>query len=1074
MIDVAILYQIITSAQQSSSLKQFPFRAIFAAYEEVLARNRLDPNHDQIYLRFLLRLGDRKQSNKSLYESFEALLAELGIQIEINAGEDDGPHITRNFSTEGDINADTTTQSNANGRARGNARRASFHSLYGTENESFKAEKTRPPSRASSFQYPSGRRVAHSELPATRASIRSTERSTHQPSHSTSALAHHGRGRLTAQEFASNLQHYQRRNESAQGVSNNRFNNHVLFGNSSVEQSPKQPSTCSSERRYSSNPSDYGEFRNGLSDNLQKNQLSYALSQHELLYRPSDTQLLRDADTFEHYRVNGLARKIIRKWLLVALPAEKRHKEMEICALNYDTEALIRQGFNHWRMRLYRKRRAAEIEGFFCRLGIRAGKARDLYLLTKAFTHWVECAYEVGLRTYEARRRVLSSKYFNVWRDVTVANELKVRRLGLHKFFNIWKQRCVRNLTDEATAITFGLENLLQTAYWRWFWTFCEERAPEWRDARMRKTYAILWVLKIRQISQRESNAVSVLHDKKKRNVFGQWLYKTRAIVTNSQEAVRFNQQNLKNSLLNEWKLKRQHAPLAQRISNMVDWRVAGATFATFVARFRIERRAEEVNRLRIMRNSWTQWNNRLRWQTLARQIDDRFVLEALYKWVIAERLALLQRLNAQRLKQKILLLIDSRYAAIQAQRALSFQVVEQNRKIRHLRLLMMRWKQRLESYRQVERKALEFYSLRISQEALQIWSAKSIQLQKLSRWANDANYYFLVTKRLEHWRAAVVESKREKRRDAYIRVRRRSKMDLARGVIWRWRDLVSQLVAADQEAQGVNQERLLQVGTNLFYKWETRWKHAMNQNLDATDYYQRKITIYHFRTWLDRLQAYTEHEKVAQQFSYQRLEKPAFRLLHRLRLQVLELQGRTRTADSLHALHTRRHVHNFLRHWHSLTASARNLSPSRRDTPFSARVKRLTSRTEPEDLTARAEDWTAFEDGFDLGDWKPALDAHSSATPLPARFMPLPSTPAVRVRFSTKAGTSTTPAWSPRPEAALLSNTPATGGQPGTVTPMFQRRQRLHFDSQQRRGPLGRSVGFAPVVEDEPKTPGR
>lgn len=278
----------------------------------------------------------------------------------------------------------------------------------------------------------------------------------------------------------------------------------------------------------------------------------------------------------------------------------------------------------------------------------------------------------------------------------------------------------------------------------------------------MRRTHAILWVLKTRQISQRESNAVSELHEKKKTIAFGRWLNKTRAIMNNSQEAARFNQQNLKSSLINGWRLKRQYAPLAQRISNMVDWRVAGTTFATFVARFRIERRADEVNRLRIMRNTWTQWNDRLRWQTLARQIDDRCMLEALYKWVIAERLALLQRLNAQRLKQKVLLLIDSRYAARQAQRTLSFQRVEQNRKTMCLRSLMTRWRQQLESCRQVERKALEFNGPRISQEALQIWTAKNIHLQKLRRWANDANYFFVVTKRLEQWRAAAVESKRE------------------------------------------------------------------------------------------------------------------------------------------------------------------------------------------------------------------------------------------------------------------------------------------------------------------------
>lgn len=1090
--DVGILYQIITSAEQSAEVGSLPFRAIFTAYDRVLAQNGLDPDHDQVYLRFLLRLGDAKVPEQSLYERFEALLAELGLQIEIHTGEDGDQQITRNLSVNDGVGFNSSLQSKGSDPPRKDRRRASFHSLYDTENGNAKSQTARPPSRASSSQYPFGKDVRDHHTP-TRASIRTSGRAPQRSTRSQSSTAQPGRGRLTAQEFTNNLQRYQRRNGSATNNWLSGVHNHVLPDVDLVNQA--EQAYTARLKRQSSHTSGSKLAEGEPPGGSQSHQTSYSLRHQELLYRPSETQLLRDADTFEHYRIKALTRDIISKWGALAIQAEKDRREMEVFATNHDAGILLQQGFDHWRTRLHEKKRIAETNRFFNRLELRASRARDLFLLTKAFTHWAECASEEVLRTSKARHHILRLKYFNAWRDITVVNELKVRRRGLHKFFNIWKQRCVQNLTDQAIAVTYHHEKLVKTAYWGWFWTFCEKRAPEWRAAQLKTKYFRIWLAKHQQISQREKRVTISLRDESKRSVFLRWLQKSRTVLSISHKAASFDHQRILVNSLNEWRLARQHAPLAQEVSNMVDWRVAGTTFATFVARFRAERRAEEVNRLRMMRNFWTQWNDRLRWQTLCQKIDDRFILESLYKWVIAERARLLQRLVAQRLKQRTLSVISGRVLATRARRFQSLQRFERSHSLQLVRSATVIWRNRLESHREDERVALGFYHPRIARESLQVWNNKHLHLRQLEAWAIDSEFYFLGTKILKRWQAAVVESKRNKLRDAYGQTRRKLKMKLATKIIRRWQGLTATLADLDQQAQAINQGRLLQIGSSLFDSWRSKYEAVVDQNYKAKEHFQQRFVTVHLHAWRDKFRAQQDVQERAEQFAGLRIEKDAFRWLQKLRLQMIEFQGRARNAESLRALHEKRHMHNIVRYWSSKTAARRGLP--QREPARSSRPKRFSLRAAAEeDFTASArapEEWTELEEGFDennLGDWIPTpIEAEFNSTPLPA-YLNTPSKRAVRIRPLGGSTSTTTPAGTPLQQRTalappLLPKTPVAIFQRGAaaaplITP-FQRRLRTQQPYTEPRvtnrpSALGRSVAggtFGAIVEDEPGTLG-
>ena len=1034
-------------------MEKKPFRAIFAAYDTVLAQNGLDPDRDQLYLRFLLRLGNKKDPGLSLYDSFELLLGELGIQIEFDPEENAIQDVTRDVDVENGFGLDDTAISSPRDGFRRQSRRASFNSMYDLEDGSTRASRSRPTSRATMSRLQDSQNPLQKPRSSSRATTRPTERTTSQLSQAqvqSRAIQQH-RGRLTAQEFAANVQFTTKTHASA----SRNAANHARNGPFSRDQ-VRRPQTSVVD--------DVSLAEDSLGEDAQTSKFTHetrspeAVAQREVLDRPSRTQLLRDADTFEHYRIRSVA----RKWFAAALQASHSFRLLEQKASAHDAGRLLHEALEHWQHRVRSKRHASETERFFNRLELRAGKARDLYLLSKAFTHWAECAYEVGINTSTARRHILRLKYFNAWLEITAVNVLKVRRLRLQKFFTVWQQRYVRVVTDETRAALLHKDNLHKLGYWRWFWVFCERRAPEWRAIRLKKKYFSKWMLVLRQDSLRNYQATVAFNEKIAKRTLAQWLAKARIVLAQTREAGHFDQQKIYARQLSTWRSKTYHVPLARQVSNMVDWRVAGTTFAVFVSRYRVEGQAEEINRLRLLRNAWTQWNDRLRWRALAHQIDDRVVIEALYKWVLAERFVLLRRLYQERLKQRHLSKLMTVSYNVQAQRNGSVRAFESERTRRSLHSILIHWRQRSSSYGQDEEVAFQFHAPRIAQENLRKWASKLTHSRKLNGWAKDAEYYFVATRNLKRWRTAAIESKRRKRREAYVQIRRKSKVQLATRYLAHWRGRTARTLGIQERAERINQDRLLRYGTNTFDKWHTLLSQHVHLNDQAEEHYSLVLMSQYVYHWRQRLQARSDSEEFARLFFEPHLSSLASSCLHKCRLRMIEYKALTSKAVSFQKTYDKRHIRQHLRQWQAKTIAKQNVR-SNPDRTTSSRARRHALQAEAdggdEGLTTRAEEWTAL----DLGEWIPSLETQSSSTPLPG-YLSTPSKRAARARALVRV--STTPAGTPlgRRQGSQVATEPRT--ELGTG-------RRVAF----RRSIVGARVGnsvFGPILEDEsPRTPG-
>ena len=1038
------MYQIIRSAEQYPEADALPFRAIFAAYETVLPENGIDPDHDQVYLRFLFRLGDRREEGQTLYGSFVALLEELGLQIEFVPDEDGDKGDSRFIEATNGRRPDhaPTPQNDVFSKP---SRRNSSGSMYNAQNEGTEQADARPWSRASMSRLDISQRSVLEPRPSTRATTRKTEKTAIYVSPQKPPVSQARRDRLTAEEFVRSLEipHQRKRPKSSQ-----------------PSQRKQIPAPFQGASPHTPNDTDHLDEDNDGNDSRHDEVLAiarpmqpkYAPSQHERLYNPSRTQLLRDAETFHDFRVRSIARDIVDRWCFAAIQAKNQHEHLERLAAAHDAEILLRQAFEHWRLRLHAKKQAEATERYFKHEEKRIRRARDLMLLSKAFTHWAQCASDERLRSIDARQKILSLKCFRAWRAITVANQLHIRHQGMRKFFGIWKKRQLQTLTNDVKADLVRQESITRNAYWDWFWAFCERRAPEWRIARLKRKFFTQWAAAFRNYRRQEQHAEIKAQNDIRRQAILTWRGKAGLIVSDQRKAVSFLRHNDTMHAVHSWKRSVSNAPMYQQVTNMIDWRVAGATFAIFVARYRCEKQAEAVNRLRILRTSWTQWNDRLRWQTVARRIDDRFCLEALYKWVISERHILLERLYEERLKQGFMHKLRKESAARQMHRAQSCRLIEEKRRKATLQDCLTRLHFQLDNVRKDSRIASEFRAPKLLQDALVPWTQGLKHVQELEDLAKDTCFYYTMRRQVRRWHTACLESKKQKRKNAYVQIRRKQKIKLAGNALRLWCYASARMHDFQQQVLETDRQRLFQVGITLFDGWRDQCRSRSGQMHEAHQHYERRLLEQHFYSWVEGLERQANREDLADVNHEMRIKEVAFSWFNKSRLKMIEQRGQEANAENLRIWYEKRHFRNLLRQWHD-----RILRQSRpqENIGFSSRMTRTRrgAIAADDEVTNQAEEWTEF----DIGEWIPALDSQSSTTPLPG-YLNTPSKRAARAKALVKA--STTPAGTPferrfRSQIGSTLRTAQTSGlRRSTAAP--------------------RSNAFSDIPEDSPRTPER
>ncbi|KAL4795372.1 Sfi1 spindle body protein-domain-containing protein [Aspergillus venezuelensis] len=1020
--DVGFLFQIITHAERHPDADRLPYRVLFKEYDAAIAEHGTEADPGYACMRFLFKMGSKDVVGATLFEKFENLLQQMGIVIEFGNEWGDTDLYTENSSVldvQSRPRVDTTEPEviqTPRPKPTPRPRRASFNSLYDVgDDPTTRSFINRPSSRSSLSRLQTGKPEFEAD---------------HTPRHTLGKKRAESpdRTQLIAQfmdvgrRLISKMDAFQSANQTAKeqtremsdAVNEDRSRR---MAESSKAKGKARARKARSVRSVSTSSSD--EELDDVEEEEEEEEGDESLASEEmngpiekpdlppeLLYRPSLSDLLRDASTFNMYRQRALNRRLLNQWVKKAVQARKAHQNMELSAANKDRGTLLRQAFGSWNSIIREKRQEARTERFFNHLEERAARARDVYLLTKAFTHWAAVASDELAKTTAARRQILGVKYFNAWREITAVNALKAQRFAVTRPLQAWKKKADHVKELEAQAVAHHDAKLKHSLYWKWFWGLCERRAPRWYDFVIKRRSLLYWLRTFRTNRER----IHEIDIGNKHNALGTALHflreRSEAIKSAEQQAVAMDRHKLLQGAFNEWKLQAQLAPAANHVAETADFRIMRSAYNQWTKRIDMLDQARGMDRQRVMRNAWVSWNDHLRCLALSARIEERLKIETMYKWILAERYRLMQRIREQRISREVFSTFVTNIRSKYTKLLRNADIHEEQKNEDQLRSKLDLWRNRLALQRQRDVVAFEFYAPRLVNESLVAWRSKLDHVAKLEEWSRDARFYFVSTHTLKRWRAATLDSTKRRRKEAYATVRRKIKLNLAANAFSKWLSKSREIQDIEQQALQLERGRNLDIILELMGRWHDQTAKRLQECEDADSHYFKQLAYDQLIKWAEGVVASRQLKEQAIAFYRLHVLNSANASLRKLSLRVFQIQSSADTAYSMRERNLRKHSKGMFYRW--LDKARTNLEARDSPGPLVSPVRnqsRLSTRGAEPSIFDPWQVETPFKMDFAP---EPQLQPPST-TPIATPNNLSPSKRAARARVLARA--STTPA---------------------------------------------------------------
>ncbi|CZR52062.1 uncharacterized protein PAC_01939 [Phialocephala subalpina] len=1022
--DVAILHDIVVLAQELlptlPERERLPTNALFSAYYDILPRVGINADHDSRYARVLFKIGGLR-SQGTLYEKFEEILSRMGIEIEFD-NEDVEEHNSQieDSQTEQDLlttgetspqdenkytqsrprrNSESSFWDLGNGiQPKSKLRRNSFASL-GPNRASGESEKSVLQERGPAAQQPKANGVGGSKDNQGNDNVRARlSPRTEKP--------RRGRGRSVSTHGSMRIR---RRSRSSAVV-------------------PPNPAYASSDEyqaasEFTAATTDFGEEAPAkLPKSLQP------ASRHEA----GALMQIRASVIQQHYTAL-LAKRQLRKWRDKASKTREHNASLELVALIHDRKALLHSAFDAWRQCYVEERQIKETRLFFEHLEQRAKRARDIFLLHLAFTHWLARTYEQVQRTALARRHLIRARIFNAWKEITAVNELKVRRQVLKRFFAAWKRQYSATSEASAAAVQVYESNLVEKIYKQWVHRLWDIQATNWWAGRLARRTLFQWIVATHNHWENNRTAEETRHLELSWNAWRTWRAKAEKHLRMSQEASDYYKNQLCRGIIRRWRHETRVIPVRETLQTDVSVRLLRGTFGTWLKRTRQEKQAATVDRTKMLKEALTLWRHKARSQVLITQINHRVLAQTSYSWLLASREKYVQRMLRERRLRECLRVWKYRQQVSTEQRLEQEDIALSFRARRSENLVLRQWYLRMETLQRNETTAIDFYAPRLARGIMTQWSGKVKHVQQLERWSQDAKFYFVASKSLKLWKAYTESTKRDKRKAAYAQVRRSVKMNIARRALKTWQSKAQHLLDLRAQALDIDQNKNVIIAMYNFDRWR-----AHTEELSELESLARENALKkQFTTWKRRweaLQALSTEATIAYQ------EHRQSRALKKWNLSALQLRSQANYALDIREKNAKRNFRKMLLYWHQKAAATRP-------------TKRVEMLKSVHFGTSNAEAWSEAEEGLEVEEWAKGLDeVVVLSTPLPG-YLSTPSKRSERVMAA----------------AARFSTTPKA-----PLSTPFERQLRAQYSGgllPSHRKPLGRSTlgiggGFADIPE--------
>lgn len=831
-----------------------------------------------------------KREGETVYERFESMLREMGIEISPEEGQD----------------GFTTDYTEEQGRVNGNE----YANGYGNGINGHHEETTQE--TKDGVQYPvqpitNGTNSALLQPPRRRNGL-PDRRSRSQDTFSTPLLqVTDPRGRLKTRASSDKLPFRPKRAASTST-------------NHSLRIARTEPALVNEGDAYSADESELSitrSRRHSFMSGVNPAQDAYIFLPPGL-FRRSDEEMEEDVEAFQHSKACIAQRRLLWQWRHKAVDLQRKHMRMENMAEDFDQAVLLRNALEEWRSKTFERQQERETSLYFRFQEARAIEMRDEMLKLKALTHWVALAEEKREKTHTARRQILRARYFTAWKGITVARDAKVRQHVLSKFFRKWQKRIEEVENNQFRAVA-RYEVTIQKRVWlRLVFQYRARNACKLKARQRKEKFFQMWREKVRLIQERDQHVLQMREHVLQRRLLEALAAKQHKLVTMDTDAADCRRRKLLGQSLENWRLAARLQPMADQVAQRSNTRLLHTTLCVWKKNAHMSRQATTVHDSRIARNAFTNWNDALRIRYLEIRIVARLRAESFYKWILFARETMVTREQNAKLASNCL----SQWAAkaqVRRQALDSASQVFANRQRQiQMRGALSSLVSAFRTRQQQETEAAAFRNRRLGDHALASLRTQNANMQEMNGKAAAARYYILTTSTLRNLKTATHHHQQIRRREIYAQVRRRTKMNLAREMLRRMQNRLAQIRAMEHTAAEKEEDRVMRIAVSDFGAWRTKASVFVEQNRRAVAMDRTHLLTKTLRKLRDKHTQLQEMKRDATGFSNDWAAVEAITSLRRLRFRLLQLRQQDQGARDLGQMHWQKHVKNMLRYWAS------------------------------------------------------------------------------------------------------------------------------------------------------------
>ncbi|TPX10578.1 uncharacterized protein E0L32_008464 [Thyridium curvatum] len=534
-----------------------------------------------------------------------------------------------------------------------------------------------------------------------------------------------------------------------------------------------------------------------------------------------------------------------------------------------------------------------QLDSYRLRMEHRASRAYNISIMHKAFTHWQALTAEDLERTDVARRHLLRLKFFGAWCDQKVEDDYRVYSFRIRRAVHTWTNAVAKRKRQRALAALFYEQSTSQQSFTAWKAGYQERLADGWLADNAKRRCFRAWTTETQRMVDTEEQVDQHSAHGLIRGAIDVWIHDTNEQRHLMNQVAEDADGTLCREVLSDWKkllfLEQNLRALLQLRDNQTKseffrlWSQKAHDLESQESRLEADRIQDYVKHWRL-ETRVAAWN--------AEQEHD-IKSQALYDWVLMERLAFFERYQESELKRKCLNQLQLAYGETkQEHEALEDVAVRLDKDKVVFDLVDCMQGELSENQQQTER-ADGLSLAHAASDMLDVFADCAAENEELEAVAQRGAYYVTAFNAIAGWAQYAKRTREERLKRTYHAFRRRLKRAIASDCLSAWLGATEEHVASGWEADDVRAENETQ---DLIDKMN-HWIGETNDNRAKHDIAAEADVELHLNEW--RLAAEARQERGAEA-----VEADIYaRLRHSWEgweLQAVQARGRGLTAAEL------------------------------------------------------------------------------------------------------------------------------------------------------------------------------